>query len=910
MDGFLTFVVNCPEAYAEVSQSRQSIISLPHALCRLLYTLCKVRGYKVIVRLLNNEPRYIEPMLSAIRTWQSAKGGGDIPKLAWEVKFVMYLWLSHLMLAPFELSNISTPNEVDALNDLEGLLEGLPEVAKNTLSLGFQSLSSPSKERESAVLLLVRLALRRDMQALGLPQKLVALSTKKLLEDGGDDSTIYDALGHLSLLFSIANMASDSEVSPFLAKVYQIASTLVTSQSPRHASIRDAAPARKLLVKIMRACLTHAIRLSRSPNGPGNETINSMLEDTIQYYLEALGDKDSPVRLAASKALSIVALSLNSSMSEEIVEAVLGCLSENLLVENPHNGLLAPKTDMPLAQTTKMRRNVSAVNVLKWHGLMLTLGHLLFRRAPPPHQLPDVIEALLLGLEFEQRSNIGTSVGIGVRDGACFGIWALARKYSTQELEAIRGVEIAGVLPDHGDSYGSALQLVAVRLMLSSCLDPSGNIRRGSSAALQELIGRHPDTIVEGIPVVQIVDYQAVARRSRAITEVAVAAAALDLVYHHALLKALLDWRGARAADADSRRWAAAAMQKLCAFSSAAQKVELLQRILSELEALRPRNLGTTSGARHGLLLSLAAIVRSHAEVFSATTDVILSTVQRIGIITLSGSLESRTSSDLEVVMEGLGNFIQATSTLMSQSPRTSEGQSRDWIDGVLTPLNRCILATEKESVIEPCGEAVCASFELMNEHGKTILIESWLESSKQKTSERLCRGRLMTLASLRPQLSFSRKLQMDVEIFLQKAVTDDHSIEIKTNAMRSLRNLLEAMTSATSEICKSLSTTLIAGLSDYTNDQRGDIGSLLRLQSLEAVDVYRKLMSSEPWHASLVDRLLPHVVRLAFEKLSKVRHRAWNCLRASWGNQLGGCPSVVILSTWLTSLVRHISGS
>lgn len=54
---------------------------------------------------------------------------------------------------------------------------------------------------------------------------------------------------------------------------------------------------------------------------------------------------------------------------------------------------------------------------------------------------------------------------------------------------------------------------MAVQLLLSACLDPAGNIRRGSSAALQELIGRHPNQVTEGIAIVQIVDYQAVGLR-------------------------------------------------------------------------------------------------------------------------------------------------------------------------------------------------------------------------------------------------------------------------------------------------------------------------------------------------------------------------------------------------------------
>ena len=836
--------------------------------------------------MLNNEPRHVEPMLHCIRQWD--RTNDDLaPNLAWEVKYIMYLWLSHLMLAPFELSTLSTSNVFDVPSSLLELSEGLPMVAKDAMSVAFESLSSPSKARESAVLLLIRLALRRDMQAAGLPRKLAQASIKALLESDGNESTLYHAIGHLSLLFSITNLASDTEVAPFQLQIYDAIRSLITSERVHHLIIKDSAPARKLLVKTIRACLTHAINLVDVADGVDGDCVNTMLEDSIQYYLDALGDKDSPVRMAASKALATVALKLDSSMSAEIVEAVLGCLSENVLVDDSRTGQLLAKTTMPLNQSTSMRRNVSAVDALKWHGLMLTLGHLLFRRSPPAHQLPDIIEALLLGLEFEQRSNVGTSIGIGVRDGACFGIWAVARKYSTQELESINASEIAGVVVGHHGSKQSVLQLIAVRLVLSSCLDPSGNIRRGSSAALQELIGRHPDTISQGIPVVQVVDYHAVARRSRAVMEVAVQAARLDQIYHHALLEALLDWRGARAADADSRRWAATAMSELLVLSPMTQIVELLERVLSELRTLKPRNLGITAGARHGLLLCCKALIRSVSDFVDLAADVMFSMIQKYDLSALTGSLDGRTTSDLELVAEGVGTFLGAVAKQLWNSPRADQATKTAWVNRTMPILNRCLIASEKDTVVDPCAKAVADSFRNMTDSSKSALLESWLDIRKQKVGEMLSRGRLIAMAYVCPKLDFDGVLQDKVLIFLEQAVAGDQSIEVKTHAMRALSMLVEILPTSNLKAYESLCSAVIAGLSDYTNDQRGDVGSLLRLESLDAVEALRDLDSTEEWHPKAMNRLLPHVVRLAFEKLNKVRYRAWNCLRASWGSEI-----------------------
>ena len=147
-------------------------------------------------------------------------------------------------------------------------------------------------------------------------------------------------------------------------------------------------------------------------------------------------------------------------------------------------------------------------------------------RSIPSSSLAPVLAALRLALSFEKRSaTSATSTGTNVRDAANFGIWALARRYTSAELQAINLISADGLsLP--------ALQTLATDLVVAASLDPAGNVRRGSSAALQELIGRNPDTIAEGIQVVQVVDYHAIALRSRAVEEVAIGAASLSDEYH------------------------------------------------------------------------------------------------------------------------------------------------------------------------------------------------------------------------------------------------------------------------------------------------------------------------------------------------------------------------------------------
>ena len=69
--------------------------------------------------------------------------------------------------------------------------------------------------------------------------------------------------------------------------------------------------------------------------------------------------------------------------------------------------------------------------------------------------------------------------------------------------------------------------------------------------------------------------------------------------------------------------------------------------------------------------------------------------------------------------------------------------------------------------------------------------------------------------------------------------------------------------------------------LNDYTTDRRGDVGSLIRLEAIDAIAVVLKkgLLSMRERQG-----LAARICGLAVEKLDKVRFRAWNCLQSNWG--------------------------
>ncbi|KAL2438353.1 hypothetical protein ABEF95_007533 [Exophiala dermatitidis] len=896
-DAFVGYITTSSQHYGPSFKHGIATVSpLPRAICRLLYTLCKVRGYKVIVRLLNNEPRFLIPMLSYFKAWNRSSTG-----MIWEERYIMMLWLSHLMLAPFELANMAASDSHPLDSELSQTLGDLPGIAGDITAIAFPQLQNSGKEREAAGILLVRLCLRKDMQDRNLHLRLVHLATQQLLSDV--DLTFvspYRGLGLMTLLYGITNSGSDSEVAPFLKQLFDAIFKIATDPKSQYLAIRDPAPARKLILKILRVILTHAISISLSGGSMPQVHLTSMLEESIQYFLDSLGDKDTPVRMSAAKALGVVALKLDPEMSGEVIEAVLACLQEDVLLEDPHTHSLVPVTDKPSSEVGELKKNLSAVDPLRWHGLMLTLAHLLYRRSPPPELLPEIVEALVLGLDFEQRSNVGTSVGVGVRDAACFGLWALARKYSTVELTQVDISRFVGAKTRDYTDCQSVLQMIAARLTISACFDPSGNIRRASSAALQELIGRHPDTILHGIPLVQVVDYHAVARLSRAMIEVSPQAAALDTIYHRTLLTALLGWRGARATDTNQRRWAASTMRVLAGDLSKEAALSFTDMIVRQLLDLKPFNIGSTAGSRHGLFLALTAVLETLTErgPLAVGSWILKDANPVLNMSDLTGKTDSRITADLELVMEAISALIGAVCKCLLASAARGSEKHEGWISLALALLDQCTVTCTNDTVIDASANATVELFKVLSPDRGVAVVEDWLNARKQPVSALKGKGRIKTLGMIYAHLALHdihHGLQEKIVEYITTLVKQGNRIETRVAAMEAFGVILLDMeaTVSTKFNVASISETLYCGLADYTNDQRGDIGSLLRLQSLEAVDALRSNKEITQISDRVMETVVPVVAKLAAEKLNSVRFRAWKCLQGFWQTQVTSMPKL-----------------
>ncbi|KAI1348024.1 tubulin folding cofactor D C terminal-domain-containing protein [Xylaria sp. FL0043] len=902
---------------SKLSTRSRLLQPLPNAICRIIYTFCKVRGEKVIVRFLNVETKYLELLLQAIedseRGTDAALKNELVNSWTWHERYVVLIWLSQLFFAPFDLATISSGDadefEQPALPGFQWPPQ-VPRITLRVIPLATRYLASPGKERDGAKALLVRLAMRKDMQELGVLSALVhwALSTLKPTKDAAAVSPYY-FIGSLSFLAGVLRAAEDTSImDQHLSAIFYAVQAIPAEDNDINKTINGSALARKMMIKVTRSIITIVLRKSRQ-----SMSDTEMIETTIGYLFEHVADNDTQVRFAASKALSIITLKLDPDMASQVIEVVIDSLNRNVLwVKN--------KAD-PKAPLT---RDLTAVDPLEWHGLILTLSHLLYRRSPPLENLSQIIHALLIGHSFEKRSPSRGSMGTNVRDASCFGIWALARRYSTAELLQ---VETQSVLVARGhDPAASILQVIATELVVTASLDPAGNIRRGSSAALQELIGRHPDTVEKGISVVQTVDYHAVALRSRAIHEVALRATRLSSHYGNALLEATLGWRGIGDMDAAARRVAATSFGILNAELARMGTGNPLDHISSSIEMLlcRIQSLQIRQvGERHGLLLSLAAVFNSIPSFLGGEQRE--GQVDRLPISKIRSSLEAilKDSKDTkyrnpELLAEAnstlvvsatpvlllsvsgdeqqflqLQTFIQQGSSIVdegNQSLLTNylafidavRARQQDVFDDFLKIAESCVndwLDMNQISVIKPSSEAALVLLLLSRPSRRAEIIQGWSEKicTPRTPRARHGDGYFHALTRSQPILTYLKTTEhadtknISIPTVLGQRWAKDDNIETRVAIIQSLINRA-VLNLESAEFLDLIS----EGLDDYTTNARGDIGSHVRLEAIKAT---RTLWQAENRNKELVTRLFPRILRLAAEKLDRVRAEAKSTL-------------------------------
>ena len=772
-------------------------------------------------------------MLDAFESWSGKMDSNDknaTPKhgfMVWEESFVMLLWLSHLLLAPFDLSSMSSDNAGLQLGDSQlhvVLAPATPPIAKRLVSASTCHLSLPSKAREAAGTLLVRLAVRTDMRRIGLQKILVdwALSSLRAEPNATAPTSVYGLIGILSFLAGFIVSAGNEVLKPLLLRIYNIVQYAVINKSSPSAGTSSSASARKFVIKVERALAVAGMRIDSEAEDDSDPSLGEgALEEIIDHLLTALEDKDTPVRLAASKGLSVIAVELEPDMVEQLIDVIDTRLFEDTLQEDP-------RTETDVYGNCGLK--LGTVSASRWHGLILAISQLIFRGSVPRGSvLGKVIFSLIIALRFEQRSSLGNSVGTSVRDAACFGLWALARRYSTAEInkckplkdqdhdavlgstrqiEEVENKAAADSRPPtkwkaNGASV-STLQILANELVVAATLDPAGNIRRGASAALQEMIGRHPEEIKHGIDLVQVVDYHGIALRSRAMTQIAISVSQIEPTYWRSVFCGLVDWRGVRSGDAECRRNAARAIELLTHNQSYEMIVSTIRTLRRRLQAYDVSKVKE----RHGLLLALSNIVSRWSDADFGNQSHLFGTMEpeiaglwhtfnHNGDFLKLQSKERVTVTDTKYLRsplscEAVCSLIAAlANSLIHALPPLPLAELQECYETVQISLR-----LSDEIVLAASTKAAGALFQILDRDTQQNLISQWaqtLNDPSPGSTEGSLFGVVAALGTVfqHVQILQSQNLIMDT---LTTLVSDQHGINLRCTALRTMTsNVLES---------------------------------------------------------------------------------------------------------------------
>ena len=708
---------------------------------KVLNALATVRGAKTVVKFFPHEARDLEPVVALlirshdVQLLATTLEEKDELGTAWETRATLILWLSILVLIPFDLVTVDS-SAVDKTEDEEA-----PPVVMRILRLcQDRYLSDPGIVRDRAATLLARLLTRPDMPralATFLDWATNALGGRVDTTDdennGGETNQTASSpteikksiaaeeqrytflvpgvaralaaifkLGTRGALLGVAERAwgdardlSNSPAADGSALVRQLACKLAQRigllfLKPRVVTWRYERGARSLVDNLIGEKDKEEPESSANTHTKTNETdsydsdaddVPEGVEEVIESLLVALQDKDTVVRWSAAKGLGRITSRLPVEFGDEVVMSILECFAPG---EN---------------ENTR-------------HGACLALAELARRGLLLPSRLPDAVPHVAAALTYDVRRG-PHSVGAHVRDAAAYVCWAFARAYAPEALAP------------HADQLAPAL-------LVAACFDREVNCRRAAAAAFQEAVGR-VGAFPHGMDVVSAADYFALGARQNAFTKVANFVCTLGeyrpALLHHLLEVKLSHWERA------TRELSAKALM-LCG----QRDVEWTRNVA--LPALLDRAVSPALETRHGAIVGAAEALLALREASktnenSANETGVVAGALAERVVTLVRDVEKARlyrGKGGETMRAAVCRFVECLSNVrqpLDKGPGLSTGPKS---------LRTTLLVSMEESLKHPSGDVRDAAVKALGAFAEAYMCGLNLEKGAERLVVTLCR--------------------------------------------------------------------------------------------------------------------------------------------------------------------------
>ncbi|TMW57468.1 hypothetical protein Poli38472_003393 [Pythium oligandrum] len=830
-----------------------------HRLCQLIYHLCKVRGYKTIVKLLPHEVSDFEPTLMMLQSQDRSDHS------TWETRYVLLLWLSMLCLVPFDLNTIDSSTSTTTDTNLS--------IVSSILTLCKGYLADPGATQLAAAVCLARLLSRPDMEAHYL-ERFLAWANQELASvtasTGAPQSHLDGRVQQFRITGIMLSLAYLAKHSPrekhidatriYFASVMQLIEKLTDDDSHgEYRPIHSSTLHRKLSVKLVqRLGLLYlpprvqawrykrglrslelnmqAIGLASATKGPstlggGQDTTGQdddimfdaveELEQIVEVLLCGLRDKDTVVRWSAAKGIGRITGRLPYEYADDVVQSVL-----ELFVSTESEGA--------------------------WHGASLALAELARRGVLLPQRLTEAVDCVARALQYDIRRG-AHSIGSHVRDAACYACWSFARAYEPLLL-----------LPH--------LEKTLAPAMLINCVfDRELNCRRAASAAFQENVGRQGRTnFPHGIDLLTKADYFSVANLRHAFLDVSVFIAKYPeyrySLVEHLVMQKITHW------DASIRSLAAQALGKICALDAAHAMHFVLPRLLETALVAESEVI-----ARHGAVLAICEVTLALLDLPSLIDGELQSKIKNLAI-----EMEKRR------LFRGRGGEMIRVAVCQVVQVVAIGGFSLSFahVKKYVSVLEECIIhpvESVRDAAIDAFAAFTAQYCPKMFERGPppvrqflTELVPRYLNNGVLVTMKErgvssivlnpnvaVRRGflRAIGVASkelIQPTLSESLRVMMRAAV-MKHQTAEEQDAESRVAAIRGLADLCSRVQCdglvfgdvAEEEIVRTL---IECVQDDYGMDERGDVGSWVRKEAMLGLE---RLYLNEPFAGCASELLL-----------------------------------------------------
>ncbi|PCH40083.1 ARM repeat-containing protein [Wolfiporia cocos MD-104 SS10] len=790
----------------------------------LLYSFVKFRGYKSITRFF---PHEVSDLSIALDYMLSPESPVHKPP-CWALRYVVLLWLSLICMIPFDLEQF---DERDSVGETAAKLE----------SLGKVYLSKAGLEKEGAAILLSRLYTRKDTSDRLNSFLEWSIATSKEPMDP------FPTIGSLQVLGELVKSGPVEQVKSHMATLLEVADTVQNKQSFMSNTL-----IRKLRTKLISRVI---LRLLPANTGKArsrgralapeslvqdDEETASIQDDydvpgevemILDELFKALQDKDTIVRWSAAKGIARISERLPSGFTEQVLETIIGLFSI-------HSIAAASVYDMPtIAEST-------------WHGACLACAEIARRGLVADDKLPELIDWLSKALYFDIRKG-AHSIGSNVRDAASYVLWSLAR------------AQRVSVLAPHAEKLSRHLVTVSI-------FDREIHIRRAASATFQEYVGR-TNLFAHGIDVLQKTDFYAVGIRRHAFLVAAPKVAEhndyRDFLISHLLNVTLRHW------DPSMRQLGSQSLRAIC---------QLDLRILAPSAAHRTSVFlkGPDTADIHGALLALtelAAAFRDSAEnfeqerrkIFSYLADVPMHVVEspRYELVTASACLMIASSISVEETNPSQTSVphwrkivdigLKSRSTIVQEAAVTALAAVSQLVDcsAIVERLIREFSVGSPQMQQSSCRVLGVLAYDA-HPHGLQSAVKCLLTSVDGSSSEKVL------------------------------------TVEARRNAYASLPQILTNVSPRLYEhltpqnVCAMIDA-LQEGLCDYTTDERGDVGSWIRVTCVKGLASFAETLFAvsgqlpnfaEYFPPSKYHDAIGGILKQGVERLDNVRQQTGEC--------------------------------